>query len=182
MDERVRDSRKQLTVRSLVDANDCVARADATPSKYFRRYPTKTARRVISAHAKRFLKARARMTFSRHLEHRVPYAKLPVFQRQQIDAARHQIATEDLWRERFKSKMTGDGCETLGLDERNLPFSRIATVVIAFQAVVRIQDRFINRAHRRTALGPRPDPNEHTGSDGRIEEAGQRRLWVERHK
>lgn len=88
------------------------------------------------------------MTFACHLEHCITDAKLAVFQRQQIDAARHQIATQAFRSKRFQPKMTGDGCETLGLDERNLPFSRIATVVIAFQSVVRIKDSFVNRAHR----------------------------------
>ncbi len=57
------------------------------------------------------------MTLAFHLEHCITDAKLAVFQREQINAGRHQIATEDLWRERFKSEVTCDSRETLGLNE-----------------------------------------------------------------
>jgi len=181
-DDREIDIPRQAAEESLVDTRDGFAYAYAASCKDLCRYATKTSRRVISAHAKRFLEARAGMTFARHLEHRLTDAELPVFQRQQINAARHQIATEDLWRERLQSKVTCDGRETLGLDERDLPFSRIATVVIAFQPDVRVQHGFIDRAHDQPPLGPHADPYERSGSDGRIEEHGERGLWVERHK
>lgn len=75
--------------RSLVNTHNGFADVNAASRKYLRRYTPKTSRRVVTAHAKRFFKTRARMTFSRHLEHRLTDAELPVFQRQQINAARH---------------------------------------------------------------------------------------------
>ena len=58
----------------------------------------------------------------------------------------------------------------------------MAAVVIAFQPDVRVQDSLVDRAYGQTPLGPHADPYERSGSDGRIEEPGERGLWIERHK
>jgi hypothetical protein len=66
----------------LANAHDGIAHADAAPRKYSRRYASKTSRPVIPARTKRFFKTRARMTFTRHLEHGLTDAELLIFQPQ----------------------------------------------------------------------------------------------------
>jgi hypothetical protein len=119
-----------------------------------------TAHGVVTAGAEGCLHSRTRMALAGVFEGRLANSEHPPFEREQVDAADHQVAAEKSGIEIVPIEKARDRSQMFGLDQRRLPRA-VATALVVIAS--RDKSQALTSAYK---VLPRNEPSKRNGSCG----------------